>query len=49
MSKEQPQEKIDDNLEARRKKWLEDHVNLNGPMSDEWWEGDEKEDGSFNA
>lgn len=45
MSKEQLQEKIDDNLGARRNKWLEDHVNLGGPMSDEWWEDSKKENG----
>lgn len=38
MTKSKNQKETDEDFMARRAQWLKEHVNLDGPMSDEWWE-----------
>lgn len=27
-----------EDIEVKKKEWLKKHINLDSPMSDEWWE-----------
>ncbi len=38
MTKGKKKKETDEEVAARRLQWLKDHVKLDGPMSDRWWE-----------
>ncbi len=44
MTKGKKKKETDEEAAARRVQWLKEHVNLDGPMSDKWWE-----DGNSNS
>lgn len=38
MAKSENKKETDEEFRTRRMQWLKEHVNLDGPISDEWWE-----------
>lgn len=38
MTGDKNKKETDEEFMVRRAQWLKKHVNLDGPMSDKWWE-----------
>lgn len=49
MTGDKNKKETDEEFMARRAQWLKDHVNLDGPMSDRWWEDGKKEKRRLNV